>query len=155
MARTRGSKGAPFRSLNHATRVPLKLRSRGRAKVSPGSAIESGARGSGPAIALSARARSAMERPRQPEVESVDHPKELAGSGTRPIDGRKPATLQKAAGLRSEPPLSVPVATGTSPHARATAAPPEEPPQVFVRSQGLWVAPKTVLKVCEPEPNSG
>ena len=38
---------------------------------------------------------------------------------------------------------------------RATAAPPEEPPQVFEGSKGLRVFPKTGLKVCDPAPNSG
>src|SRR4051812_24011068 len=133
-ARTRGSKGTPPRSLNQATRTPLKLRFSGRAKCSPGSLIESGARESGPAIVLNANARSATERPRHPEVLSVDHPNEARGLGTRPGEGRKPTTLQNAAGLRSEPPLSDPLATGTSPHASATAAPPDDPPQVFVTS---------------------
>jgi hypothetical protein len=42
--------------------------------------------------------------------------------------------LQNAAGFRSEPPLSLPSAIGTMPQARLTAAPPLDPPQVFVRS---------------------
>src|SRR5580658_3898823 len=105
--------------------------------------MESGASEWGPAIVLSTRARSAIERPKQPEVLSVDHAKAALGSGTRPIDGRKPATLQNAAGLRREPPVSEPSATGTSPQANATAAPPEEPPHVLVTSYGLRVAPKT------------
>src|ERR1700680_666410 len=102
--RTRGSKGTPPRSLNHATRTPLKLRSRGRAKCSPGSAMESGARGSGPAIVLSTKARSATERPKHPEVLSVDQANAAFGFGTRPIDGRKPTTVQKAGGVGEEPP---------------------------------------------------
>src|SRR5881396_4447607 len=117
--RTRGSNGTPPRSLNQATRTPLKLRSRGRAKRSPGSLIESGARESGPAIVLNTKARSATERPKHPEVLSVDRANPAFGFGTRPIEGRKPTTLQNAAGLRSEPPVSDPVATGTSPQARA------------------------------------
>jgi hypothetical protein len=40
--------------LNHATRTPLKFRSSGRANLSPGSLMESGAPGSGPAIVLAA-----------------------------------------------------------------------------------------------------
>ena len=51
--------------------------------------------------------------------------------------------------------MSLPSAIGTMPHASATAAPPLLPPQVFVRSYGLRVAPNTVLNVCEPAPNSG
>ena len=113
--RTRGSNGTPPRSLNQATRTPLKLRSSGRAKSSPGSSMESGSRASGPAIVLNTKARSATERPRHPEVLSVDQPNAALGFGTRPIEGRKPTTLQKAAGLRSEPPVSEPLATGDEP----------------------------------------
>src|SRR6202171_4215449 len=132
--RTRPSKGTPPRSLNQATRTPLKLRLSGRAKRSPGSLMESGARESGPTIVLSTKARSATERPRHPEVVSVHHAKDALGLGTRPMEGRKPTTLQNAAGLRSDPPVSEPLATGTRPQANATAAPPEDPPQVFVAS---------------------
>src|SRR5580700_6406133 len=89
---------------------------------------------SGSAIVLSTKARSATERPRHPLVLSVDHANDALGSGTRPMEGRKPTTLQNAAGLRSEPPVSEPLAIGTRPQANATAAPPEDPPQVFVRS---------------------
>src|SRR5437899_8648561 len=134
MVRTRGSNGSPPRSLNHATRTPLKLRSSGRAKCSPGSLIESGAPVSGPTIVLSTNARSATERARHPDVLSVDHANAAFGFGTRPMEGRKPTTLQNAAGLRREPPVSEPVATGTSPQANATAAPPEDPPHVFDKS---------------------
>ena len=41
------------------------------------------------------------------------------------------------------------------PQASATAAPPLDPPHVFVASYGLRVRPNTVLNVCEPAPNSG
>src|SRR6476646_1399559 len=75
--------------------------------------------------------------------------------GTRPDDVRKPTTEQKLAGLRSEPPRSLPSAIGSIPQASATAAPPLEPPQVFDRSQGFRVAPNTGLNVCDPAPNSG
>ncbi len=74
--------------------------------------IESGARESGPAIVLSTNARSATERPRHPEVLSVDHANAAFGFGTRPMEGRKPTTLQNAAGLRSEPPVSEPLGDG-------------------------------------------
>src|SRR5271166_2789974 len=41
------------------------------------------------------------------------------------------------------------------PQTAATAPPPVLPPQVFERSCGFRVAPNTVLKVCDPRPNSG
>ena len=50
--------------------------------------------------------------------------------GTRPSDGRKPNTLFQPAGLRSEPPKSLPSATGSKRNASAAAAPPLLPPAV-------------------------
>jgi hypothetical protein len=50
--------------------------------------------------------------------------------GTLPGEGLKPTTLQKLAGLRNEPPMSLPSAIGTIPHAKATAAPLLLPPHV-------------------------
>src|SRR6202035_3598786 len=90
-----------------------------------------------------------------PETESVSQASYEGHCGTRPADGRRPTTLQKFAGLRSEPPKSLPSASGTIPHASATAAPPLLPPHVFDGSYGLRVFPKTVLNVCDPAPNSG
>ena len=54
--------------------------------------------------------------------------------GTRPGEGRMPTTLQNAAGLRREPPRSLPSASAVMPVASATAAPPLLPPQVRARS---------------------
>jgi hypothetical protein len=67
--------------------------------------------------------------------------------GTRPGDGRKPTTLQNAAGFRRLPPVSLPSAIGIIPVASATAAPPLDPPQDLLVSYGLRVAPNIVLKV--------
>src|SRR4029079_7486865 len=75
--------------------------------------------------------------------------------GTRPGLGRKPTTCQTAAGLRSDPPVSLPVAIGDMPQASATAAPPLLPPHVLPMSYGFRVAPNSVLKVCDPAPTSG
>ena len=54
----------------------------------------------------------------------------LSSKGTRPWDGRKPTMLLNAAGLRSEPIMSLPSATGTICSASAAAAPPLLPPAV-------------------------
>jgi hypothetical protein len=43
--------------------------------------------------------------------------------------------------MRIEPAPSVPSASGPSPAATAAPAPPEEPPGVLLRSQGLRVIP--------------
>src|SRR5262249_38246557 len=90
-----------------------------------------------------------------PSTGSVFQPSVVGCEGTRPGEGRNPTTLQKLAGFRSDPPRSLPSASGTIPHASATAAPPLLPPQVFVRSNGVRVTPNTALNVCEPAPNSG
>ena len=57
--------------------------------------------------------------------------------------------------MRSEPPVSEPVHTGSMSHASATAEPPDEPPALSVGSNGLPVAPHTRLRVLAPAPNSG
>src|SRR5205085_4078097 len=75
--------------------------------------------------------------------------------GTRPREGRSPTTPQNDAGLRSEPPMSEPSASGTMPDASAHPAPPDEPPAERLGSTGLSVVPKTLLNVCEPAANSG
>ena len=76
-------------------------------------------------------------------------------TGTRPGEVRKPTTLVHAEGLRSDPPMSVPSASGSIPQATATAAPPLLPPQVRSVAYGFFVAPNTALKVWDPAPNSG
>ena len=53
-----------------------------------------------------------------------------------------PLMPRKRAGWRIEPPVSVPVAAGTSRAATAAAEPPEEPPGNAARSQGLRTGPK-------------
>ena len=52
-----------------------------------------------------------------------------------------PVTPVKLAGWRIEPPVSVPVAAGTSCAATAAAEPPDEPPGTRVASQGLRTGP--------------
>ena len=64
---------------------------------------------------------SATVRPIGPSTESSDQGLSVGQVGTRPGLGRSPTTLQNDAGLRSEPPMSLPSAIGTRPHASATA----------------------------------
>ena len=61
--------------------------------------------------------------------------------GTRRTVGRKPTTLFHAAGLRNDPPVSLPSAVATIRHASATAAPPLEPPAERSSPHGLRVTP--------------
>ncbi len=136
-------------------RNPESWRSASVAKVAPASPRETGERGSGPASTERENATSSTLRAIGPSTPSVSHGRSAGQRGTRPGEGRDPTTLQNDAGLRSEPPRSLPSASGTSPAASAAAAPPLLPPQVLARSYGLQVAPKTALKVCDPAPNSG
>src|SRR5262249_14397676 len=100
-------------------------------------------------------AQSSTFRATGPATDKLCQPKREGTLGTRPGDGRMPTTLQKFGGFRSEPPMSLPSASGTIPHATATEPPPVLPPHVFVTSYGFLVGPKTALNVCEPKPNSG
>jgi hypothetical protein len=61
----------------------------------------------------------------------------------------------QAAGMRMEPPPSVPMASGPSPAATAALAPPLEPPGVRSRCQGFRVIPKTRLWVAPIQPKVG
>src|SRR5205807_5610403 len=117
--------------------------------------MEMGERRSNPARTLMKKAQSVTLRATGPSTLKVNQHRVVGGFGTRPGEGRSPTTLQKFGGLRSEPPISLPSASGTIPHAIATAPPPVLPPQVFVKSWGFRVGPKTGLNVCEPRPHSG
>ncbi len=104
-----------------------------------------GLRSLGPAITLKSKARSAILRAIGPSTPSMAKPLGCGTAGTRPGVGLRPTTFVQAAGLRSEPPMSVPQASGCMPQASATAAPPLLPPQVRSRCHGLRVAPKSGL----------
>src|SRR5437879_12459759 len=74
----------------------------------------------------------------------------------RPAVTLRPTTPHHAAGRRTEPPVSVPMATGARPAATATAEPLDEPPGVrcTVRSHGFHGVPRCVLVPKEPIANS-
>jgi len=89
-----------------------------------------------------------------PCVETSSHD----GIGRRPINpavGFRPARPQNAAGVRIEPPPSVPVASGTRPAASAAPDPPDEPPGDHSSPHGFRVGPKTSLSVHPWNANSG
>src|SRR5271165_5511858 len=62
-------------------------------------------------------------------------------SGTRPHAVLRPTTPQQAAGIRTEPPVSVPNAISASPRATATADPLDDPPGTRRGSRGLTGVP--------------
>ena len=94
-------------------------------------------------------------RPIGPSTEIGVQPMARRSTATMPGEGRKPTTPQNAAGLRSDPPVSEPVQTGSMSVASATAEPPDEPPAFSIGLNGLPVAPHTGLRLLEPAPNSG
>src|SRR5262249_49099520 len=94
-----------------------------------------------PICARSSRCASASVRPIGPLTLNGVRLAGLSTLGTTPGDGRKPATPQNDAGVLRLPPRSEPGASGTCPSASATAAPPDEPPQVLTGLNGLPVAP--------------
>lgn len=68
--------------------------------------------------------------------------------------GLRPVVPQNAAGMRMDPPPSVPIASGAMPLATDAAAPPLEPPAVRLGSRGFRVSPHNSLLVT-PGQNSG
>src|SRR3954452_2214237 len=120
-----------------------------------GDGSDSGSAGCSPLIASSSSARSSTLRAIGPCTVILRSICATRVWATRPMLGRIPTTPQKLAGLRSEPPISVPCASHAVPVASAAAAPPEEPAAERDKSQGLRVGPNTSLKVLAPAPNSG
>jgi hypothetical protein len=74
---------------------------------------------------------------------------------TRPRVGLSPTRPLHDAGIRIEPPPSLPWAMGAMPAATAAPAPLEEPPEVCPGSHGLRVVPSAGLSVNGTVPNSG
>src|SRR5579859_3289391 len=75
--------------------------------------------------------------------------------GTRFTDGRRPTTPQHDAGMRIEPPMSVPIPKVAMPAATAAALPPLEPPGVTPSRHGLLVAGKIAFTVPTEAASSG
>src|SRR5229473_727927 len=124
-------------------------------KSRPAAGCAIGDRSLGPATACSISATSPDVRAIGPVTCSVSHSQSVGYVGTNPGDGRSPTTPQKDAGMRSEPPRSVPSASAIMPDASAAAPPPVDPPALFVGSHGLRVRPNTSLNVLPPAANSG
>ena len=66
---------------------------------------------------------------------------------TRPRASLIPNRPQTLAGIRTEPPPSLPCANGTSPAATAAAAPPLDPPAERVGSHGVRAGGATLFSV--------
>ena len=98
-------------------------------------------------MASSSRAASATVRASGP---SVDRPARSGLSGPpeiRPRVGLIPNRPHTLAGIRIEPPPSLPWAAGARPAATAAPAPPLDPPAERVRSQGVRAGGPIVVSV--------
>jgi hypothetical protein len=150
-----GSTNAKPRSIEITARFPVRSKesrpasqpwTRGRLRVS---------RGSKPLQTSNQRAVSRTERDRQPTVTVKGGWWELGPFGIRPNVDFNPIRPVKPAGMRMDPPPSLPEARGRRPPATAAAEPPEEPPGVRCGSQGLCVVPWSLVCVKLTPPNSG
>ena len=89
-----------------------------------------------------ASAQSATVRAIGPTVSKLAREREDAlASAPRRAPVFSPTTPQHAAGIRTEPPVSVPSASGTIPAASAAALPLLEPPATRSGAVGLTVSP--------------
>ena len=80
---------------------------------------------------------------------------EVGKAGTRARVGLCPKQPVKPAGMRIEPPPSVPSCSAPMPSTEAATAPAEEPPVVMRVSQGLRVRPVSGLSLVAFQPYSG
>src|SRR5581483_5242015 len=71
----------------------------------------------------------------------------------RPWVGLRPTTPQSAAGMRTEPPLSDPIESGTRPAATCAPAPELEPPGEYWGFHGFLIRPKSGLSPDSPSAN--
>src|SRR5438309_3346532 len=103
----------------------------------------------------SATAVSATVHVRNPSVASVAADGTSGAIEIRPRLGFNPTSPQHEAGIRIEPPPSLPCPRATIPEATAAAVPPDEPPAVRERSHGLRVGPNWRGSVVGSSPHSG
>src|SRR5207302_6774701 len=99
-----------------------------------------GSRASNPDSAPSRIATSRTSRPIGHTCASVGVAA-TGNTGTRPNCALTPNSPVKAAGMRIDPPPSVPSASAVTPAATLDAAPALDPPAVLVKSHGLRVLP--------------
>src|SRR5271157_6577530 len=124
-----------------------------------GTGAESASPASGPAITSNSARRSATERaigPTTPIHESAPAPGgKCPVAGMRPGVGFSPQMPEKCAGVRIEPPPSLPTPPAEHAEAIAAASPPLDPPALRERSQGLLVRPYKRLSVSQAMRSSG
>src|SRR5690606_18078724 len=103
-------------------------------------------------MTLSKPFRSATDRAMGPTLDKVSIGP-AGQAGTPPKLAFMPVTPQKLAGIRVDPPPSVPICSVPIPAASAVAAPPLLPPLVRLKSQILRVTPVKGLSAVPFQPN--
>ena len=112
--------------------------------------------GSWPAIASSATAVSSTVRVSTPSATMPWPTSPKSGPiETRPRLGLSPTSPQQEAGMRIEPPRSLPSASATMPAATAAALPPEEPPAAEPPVPGVAGRAEARVLGDRPQPELG
>ena len=97
----------------------------------------------------SRRAGGAVLGRARERADGVERPRRRGrrrGSGRGPSSAGCPVTPQRAAGMRTEPAVSVPSAPAARPAATAAPLPPLEPPQMRSVSHGLRAGPNVLAR---------
>src|SRR6266576_317766 len=106
------------------------------------------------AMTSSSAAHSSTVRPIGPTWSKLGASGKQPSIETSPYVGLNPTTPQQAAGMRIEPPESVPRAASTSPSASAAAEPPDDPPAIRPGATGFGTVPKCGFSDVTPYANS-
>src|SRR5215470_17161149 len=121
-----------------------------------GGGAQYGSPTSGPEVTSRSAALSRTVRVTACAVEALPQPSPASGPiGLRARVGLRPKMPQQEAGIRIDPPPSLACAIGIMPEATAAAAPPLEPPALWVRLHGLRVGPNRRGSVDGASPISG
>src|SRR5262249_13967924 len=107
------------------------------------------------AVAFRAIAVSCTERASTPWLITSAKGESAGYCGMRPNDGFRPTRPVWAAGMRIEPPPSLPWLNGLTPAVVSDEAPPDELPGECLRFHGLRVVPWIGESVSAFQPNSG
>src|SRR5262245_49190349 len=102
----------------------------------------------------SSRTASATEHVIGPAVSRVLEIGTMPACEYRLVVGRNPTHPHRAAGIRTEPPVSVPSPAGASRAATATPVPPLLPPGISRRSHGFRAGPNEPLLLVTPYASS-
>ena len=118
----------------------------GTAKRAPRTGMGRISPGSSPAIMASRVAQQATEFASGPTLSSVKESGSAPSRGTRAAVGLKPTMPVRAAGMRQEPPVSVPIAPKAIRSVIEMAAPDEDPPGMRPPLGSGWPRARTGLR---------